>query len=163
MAMSDNTENLLYLEVQSGTDQPIIPLVLAATLLPVSFLAPGWVVGGLGITAIGFIWAVRLRVEVSRDSLQIRYRPFMSWTISATEIVWHEAVSYRPMRDWGGWGVRFAGKDRAYTMAGERGVRLRLSDGRHVLIGSRTPERLAAAISRMRDQEGDMKTGKDEP
>jgi hypothetical protein len=60
-----------------------------------------------------------------------------------------EVVTYRPFRDFGGWGIR-AGRngERALCARGDRGVRLELLDGTRLLIGSQTPEALATAIER---------------
>jgi hypothetical protein len=60
-----------------------------------------------------------------------------------------EVVSYRPIADYGGWGIR-RGRDgeRVLNARGNRGVRLDLSDGTRLLIGSQRPEALAAALER---------------
>ncbi len=60
-----------------------------------------------------------------------------------------EIVRYRPIRDHGFWGVRTT-KDgeRILTARGDRAVRLVLSDGSRVLIGSQDPEALASALDR---------------
>ena len=62
-----------------------------------------------------------------------------------------EVVQYHPIRDYGGWGLRF-GRDgeRIYNARGDRGVRLRLRDGSRLLIGSQRPDDLALAIEAAR-------------
>ena len=59
--------------------------------------------------------------------------------------------SYRPIADYGGWGIR-AGRDgeRVLNARGNRGVRLELADGTRLLIGSQRPEELAETIERAR-------------
>jgi hypothetical protein len=56
-------------------------------------------------------------------------------------------VNYRPIADYGFWGVR-AGRDgeRAFIARGNRGVRLELIDGTKILIGSQRPEALASVL-----------------
>ncbi len=56
-------------------------------------------------------------------------------------------MTYRPIADYGFWGIR-AGRDgeRALIARGNRGVRLELTDGTRLLIGSQRPEALAAAL-----------------
>src|ERR1700722_12563683 len=58
-----------------------------------------------------------------------------------------EVVSYRPIADYGFWGIR-AGRDgdRALIARGNRGVRLELTDGTKLLIGSQRAEALAMAM-----------------
>ncbi len=58
-----------------------------------------------------------------------------------------EIVQYRPVADYGGWGVRH-GRDgeRALIARGDRGVRLHFHDGTKILIGTQRPEELALAV-----------------
>ena len=58
-----------------------------------------------------------------------------------------EVVTYRPIADYGFWGIR-SGRDgeRALIARGNRGVRLELNDGTKLLIGSQRPEALALAL-----------------
>jgi len=58
-----------------------------------------------------------------------------------------ETRSYRPVRDFGGWGVRWATRGIVYHARGKRGVRLALASGERVLIGSQRPDDLARAIA----------------
>jgi len=71
-----------------------------------------------------------------------------------------EATTYRPLRDFGGWGIRFgAGGTRCYSARGNRGVLLE-TDKRRVILGSQRPEELAAAIRALID--GTPVTGRSE-
>jgi hypothetical protein len=58
-----------------------------------------------------------------------------------------ELVTFRPIADYGFWGVR-SGRDgdRALIARGNRGVRLELADGSLLVIGSQRAEELAQAI-----------------
>jgi hypothetical protein len=58
-----------------------------------------------------------------------------------------EVVTYRPIADFGFWGIG-SGRDgeRALIARGNRGVRLELTDGTKLLIGSQRPEALARAL-----------------
>jgi hypothetical protein len=58
-----------------------------------------------------------------------------------------EVVTYRPIADYGFWGIRSRRNgDKALTARGNRGVRLELTDGTRLLIGSQRPEQLARAL-----------------
>ena len=59
----------------------------------------------------------------------------------------YEVQTYRPIRDYGGWGIRYGRGGKAYNVSGNRGVMLELSDGQKLLIGSQKPDDLANAIS----------------
>jgi len=66
--------------------------------------------------------------------------------IPLDDVVALRSVRYRPMRDFGGWGVRGMGKRKAWTARGDRAVELDLTGGRQLLIGSDRPDRLLEGI-----------------
>ena len=106
------------------------------------------------IALLGLAWLAafaRLEVAVTTTSVEVRWFPFATRSIARERIMRAEAVTYRPLRQFGGWGIRFgAGGARAYSMSGDRAVALTLDDGTQVYLGSLEPEALAAAIDRAR-------------
>lgn len=97
--------------------------------------------------------AVRLSVRVSASTLQVHYAPFFNRRIPLRSIAGCKAVAYQPLRDFGGWGIRFSltGKGRAYNVSGNRGVQLELASGKRLLIGSQRADELASAIETARE------------
>ena len=120
----------VVLDSDDGAGWPVaIVLLLVAVGLPLLF-------------ALG-----RLTVEVLADRVEIRYRPFIARTLRLDEVVAAESVTYRPLRDYGGWGIKgWSRRKIAYNVRGDRGALLTLADGRTVLIGSQRADELAAAI-----------------
>jgi TATA-box binding protein (TBP) (component of TFIID and TFIIIB) len=49
--------------------------------------------------------------------------------------------------EYGGWGIKYGRKGKAYNVSGNRGVQLVFKDGKQLLIGSQRAEELAEAIS----------------
>jgi len=99
--------------------------------------------------AVFVIWFFKLELitEVRDDVLEIRFRGlFVRRVILLSEIRHFEAETYRPIRDYGGWGVRRGLDGMAYNVSGNRGVELKLGDGKSLLIGSQRPEELALAL-----------------
>jgi hypothetical protein len=96
------------------------------------------------------MWVARLVTEVRDDGIYIRFFPIhrgfhgFFWK----EIESFEARTYRPLREYGGWGIRFGSGGKAYNVSGNRGLQLALGGGRsgRVLIGSQHPEELAMAV-----------------
>ena len=90
-----------------------------------------------------------LRVRVTHSSLVVGFGR-LQWIqkhIPFSDIVDIEAVTYSPLLEFGGWGIRFGfGGKRAWTIRGNRAVRLRLRNGKLVYIGSEDPDRLAERI-----------------
>ncbi len=104
-----------------------------------------WLIFGVGFPAF-FLW-LHMTVEVSAEGVAIRLRPFANRTIPIGEISRVEPKIYRPVREFGGWGVRAGlGGRVAYNVSGDSGVELTLADGRRVLIGTRRAAELAGAI-----------------
>jgi len=88
-----------------------------------------------------------LDVDVTDSGVTIAFRHLWpTRRISFGEIVGLEVKHYRPLIDYGGWGVRLGPAGWAYTTGGDVGVKIRLRKGLPVLIGSRHPEELEAAI-----------------
>ena len=89
------------------------------------------------------------RGDAERSSSLVRLAPHLSAIVPIESIRSVEVVTYRPIADYGFWGIR-SGRDgeRALIARGNRGVRLELTDGSKLLIGSQKPELLAAALDR---------------
>lgn len=108
----------------------------------------------LTVTAVtllvsAWLLQVRLITRVEADGLSVQFR----WLWPTRRFLWEdidrvEAVTYRPLRDFGGWGVRYGRRGMAYNVKGNRGVELRLKKGPSVLIGSQRAEELAEAMAR---------------
>lgn len=95
--------------------------------------------------------AMRLETTVDGQGVRLHYVPLRNRWIDASDIHSHEVATYRPIREWGGWGIRFGfRRGWAYTAYGNRGVQLVLADGRQLLVGSQRPEALAAALEALR-------------
>jgi hypothetical protein len=112
---------------------------------PVFWLAalPGLAALVLSPLAIA-MW--RLETEVRPGSLAVRLRPFTRREILLSNVESCEARTYRPMRDYLGWGCRVGPAGRALTVPGRHGVQLTLRGGERLLISSAQPEKLADAI-----------------
>src|SRR5438874_10445307 len=79
-----------------------------------------------------------LDVDVTEDAVTIAFRYLWpARRIAFEEIVGIEVKRYRPLVDYGGWGVRLGPAGWAYSTGGDEGVKLRLRRGIPVLIGSR--------------------------
>jgi hypothetical protein len=114
----------------------------------------------IGLAAVTIFLAVavllvfaRLEVEVLRDGLRVRFFPFhrkyrrFSWS----EIQSAEARTYRPIIEYGGWGIRYSILGGwAYNVRGNRGVQLVFKGGKRVLLGSQKADELARAIETAR-------------
>ncbi len=103
----------------------------------------------LPVGLVAVLLFLELHVSVGDAGVRIRMLPFANRTIAPAHITRWEARTYRPILEYGGWGVRFGTRGRAYSVSGDRGVELTLDNGKRVLIGSQRSDDLAAAIGRI--------------
>lgn len=111
---------------------------------------------GLTLPGVLVVGVLHLTTEVdpSRVRIWFGWVPTFQRSIALVDIDRIEVVVYRPIRDYGGWGIRIGpGGEKVYNARGNRGVRLHLADGSRVLIGSQRPEDLALAIERAKRPE----------
>jgi hypothetical protein len=109
-----------------------------------SIVGPLMILMGAGL--VWLLYTIRLQTEVREGGVYIHFYPLAKQTVRFDEIAGCEVRTYRPIREYGGWGVRFGRAGKAYNIAGNRGVQLKLSNGKGLLIGSQRPEELARAI-----------------
>ncbi len=68
-------------------------------------------------------------------------------SIAAGDLKGYEVLTYSPIKDYGGWGIRYGRGGKAYNVRGNRGVQLQLANGQRLLIGSQRPEELSNALA----------------
>ncbi len=108
-----------------------------------------WLVVGVAMP-LGF-WFLRLVTEVDAKEVRVSFRPFPWHVEPADRIDSHEAITYRPIRHYGGWGWRYgASRGWCFTTRGTRGVYLEIHGARNLLIGSQRAEELDRAVRRLR-------------
>ena len=114
--------------------------------MPDTLLVIFWFIFGIGLPAL-FLFG-KLVTEVRDDGIYIRYFPLHRCfrKIAFKELKGYEVRAYRPILEYGGWGIRFGLKGKAYNVCGNRGVQLELTNGKRLLIGSQRPEELWQAI-----------------
>ncbi len=126
-----------------NTPMPDIPMVI------------NWFIFGIGLPALFFF--SQLVTEVRNDGIYIRFSPFHRTfrKIAFTEMKQFEMRTYRSFREYGGHGIRYGSKGKAYNVSGDRGVQIELLNGKRLLIGSQRAEELVQAIqAKYGEQEG---------
>ena len=99
----------------------------------------------------------KLVTEVQESLLFVQHYPLSRLRgIAYSSISECYARTYRPIREYGGWGVRFgfSGRGGAYNVSGNRGVQLVFTHEKPLLIGSQRADELAQAIMAARGVAG---------
>jgi len=105
---------------------------------------------GLDLAIVWLFYRLKLVTEVRDDGVYVRFFPLRAKLIPFRDITRCEARTYHPLREYGGWGIRYGRNGKAYNVSGNQGVQLEFIKDRPLLIGSQQPAALAEAINRQR-------------
>ena len=106
----------------------------------------------IGFTLPVIFYLLQLRIKVNSEGLHYQFFPFhlKYHTIKTEEIVKVETLQYKPIAEYGGWGIRYGFKGKAYNTTGNLGVKVHLKNGRNILFGSQKHKDLAKAIKQIK-------------
>jgi hypothetical protein len=107
-----------------------------------------YVVAVLVLAILAAVATMRQKTVVTPEAVSVRFGMFYRTQIPLAEVRQAEAIVYRPIADYGGWGIRGFRKKRALNARGDRGVLLTRADGSTVLIGSQKPRELLEALTK---------------
>lgn len=95
-----------------------------------------------------------LSTEIWTDGIRYRFYPIMRKVqhIPLSEIESAVVTKYRPVMEFGGWGVRrrLLSRKTAYNISGNIGLRIIRKNGSQVLLGTRKKDELQRAVEKMK-------------
>ena len=97
-----------------------------------------------GIPILLFI--SKLEVQVDAKAIHIRFIPYLKRDIPLDELISWQARKYKPLLEYGGWGVRWGPRGKAYNVSGTWGLQLQFTTGKRLLIGSQMAQDFEQAI-----------------
>ena len=108
---------------------------------------PGLIVVAIFAFIIPLLVALLLaifRLETKIDETGVYYR-FFPYHNKMNKIEWDNigqifVRKYRPIMEYGGWGVKWGLNGRAYNVSGNMGIQIVFKDGKKLLIGTKNPE-----------------------
>lgn len=109
----------------------LIILVLAGVLFPI------------------FLISLKMETFVKKDGIYVRFFPLhlKPKRFSFEDIKTQEAIYYKPIREYGGWGIRWGRNGKAYSISGNLGLQLTFKNGKKLLIGSQNPKELERVMN----------------
>ena len=110
------------------------------------FLVIGWLVI---LSTFLLLIVFRIDTSISDEGVFVKVFPFHTEKV---KYAWEDIEKiyvreYNPIMEYGGWGIRGIGKNRAFNAKGNMGIQLRLKDCRKRLIGTSIPVKAEKAIS----------------
>ncbi|MEI7829000.1 MAG: hypothetical protein WCI31_04480 [Prolixibacteraceae bacterium] len=104
-----------------------------------------------GVLTYLFVVA-NLTTVIDSTGVSYKFFPFhlkyhkLSWN----EIASYDVVTYHPIRDYGGWGIRFVKGGKAFNTSGDKGLQLYLKTGKKLLIGTQNEQELTRFLSEIK-------------
>ena len=98
----------------------------------------------------GFIWLfyrMKLITIINEDGINIIFAPFTNFIIPFNKIKRYQIRQYRPIIEYGGWGIRYSKYGKAYNVSGKIGLQIELSNGKRLLIGTQNPDTLLQTLN----------------
>lgn len=122
--------------------------------------APNGVLIILFFVLVIMLWGsliMKLEVWINQDGMHYRFFPLIlkNKFISKEEILRFEIRKYKPVLEYGGWGIRtgFGRKiGKAYNVNGSIGLQLYLKNGKKVLFGTQRPQAIMFAMDEIMNQ-----------
>jgi hypothetical protein len=107
------------------------------------------------LVVIVFVTAFRsltLQCKITGDAIAYRFFPLQGGfkVIRRSVILNLEVVTYKPLSDYGGWGIRMSRKGMAYTVKGDKGLLITLDSQKNILIGTSKPEEMRSFLKQQR-------------
>jgi hypothetical protein len=98
--------------------------------------------------------SAKLTTIIDKDRIEYRFFPlhFKTHKIEWNEVEKYEVIKYHPIRDYGGWGIRYGLKGKAYNVSGDKGLQLYLKNGKKILIGTQRESELSGFLIRLKQK-----------
>lgn len=92
---------------------------------------------------------LRLQTVITANGIYVRLYPvhFKYRRLPWSSINKCFVRSYKPLAEYGGWGIRYGFTGKAYNLSGNKGIQIIFNDNRKLLIGTQTPQEAEAAIT----------------
>lgn len=97
------------------------------------------------------IFIVSLDTIINKEGIYVRFAPFQrrynyySWE----DIDEVSIITYRPLKTYGGWGIRFGMNSKIYNMSGNIALKIRFKNRKDLLIGTINPDELSNTLIKL--------------
>lgn len=106
---------------------------------------------GFMLFLVLLLLSLNLKTQVTSTKIYFKFFPFhlkeRAYLIS--DIQEMKVVKYSPISEYGGWGIRGFGNNKAFNVKGNMGLRILFKDGTKRLIGTQKSEELQKIIKEL--------------
>lgn len=91
-----------------------------------------------------FFLSMKLETKIDTSGVHVRFFPFHTKfkTFPWDKIEKIEVITYKPLSEYGGWGIRGFKDNKAYNVSGNKGFRIFFKDNKKLLVGTLKHEEL---------------------
>ncbi|MGZ3923812.1 MAG: hypothetical protein ACXVBJ_08575 [Flavisolibacter sp.] len=103
------------------------------------------------LLVVNIILGSKLILQIRTDGIYVRFPPWQPkfTTLSWTDIEEIDVREYRPMREFMGWGIRYAPRRMGYIVAGNNCIEVVLKNGYTVIITTQRKEEVNEVLKRI--------------
>jgi hypothetical protein len=131
----------------------VMGIELFVVLLPLILTGQAWyviaMVVGIMVMTFALLGSLKLQTRIDSEGVHYRMRVF-HW--KEQTIPWHEidqiyVREYSPIKEYGGWGMRYGSAGKAFNVKGNYGIQITKKDGKRILIGTQQPDEVSSYLS----------------
>ncbi|MBN7811401.1 hypothetical protein J0A68_10560 [Algoriphagus sp. H41] len=105
------------------------------------------IVASIMALAVALLTNIKLETRIDDKGIHFKYFPFVRWRlIERSQIKNATIITFNPLMDHGGWGIKGNRETKAYTILGDTGLLVDGGEKKKVLIGTQKPKELSDFI-----------------
>jgi len=109
----------------------------------------GMIISIVVVAAVAALFmTMKLTTRIDKLTIRVRFYPFINRTIPWQDVEEAYVRTYKPLLEYGGWGIRRRIGSIAYSVSGKQGLQLSLTNGKKVLIGTKKVEELKSLLQK---------------
>ncbi len=153
-----------YYEIQKFNKWYIRLILFIPILIFIFGIASGKIEGEektpmiISVVVVAFMFVLflftNLETRIDESGITIRFFPFQRryYYVRWDEISEASVRTYKPIREYGGWGLRYSVKHgKAYNVSGNKGLQLTLLSGKKFLIGTQKADELNSFLKELKE------------
>ena len=150
-------DDVAYFTEEQHFDQiwlwAILGIELLVVMIPLILTGQAWwssIIAFLAIAlSMALLGSLSLRTRIDEEGIHFKMKLF-HWrerTIPWDDIEQIHVRKYSPLKEYGGWGMRYGRQGWAYNVRGNYGIQILKKNGKRILIGTQRPEEVGEYLA----------------